>query len=71
MASIAREVGLPWSACRRALPSDHWRAEVQANQDALIAAGHWGVPTLRLADTVVWGQDRFWVLEQAMQQLKR
>lgn len=44
-------------------------AEVAANQAALEAAGHWGVPTLVFNDEPFFGQDRvelaLWRMEQA------
>ncbi len=68
---ITDRVGLPWGACRDALSDEAWRDEVEANRVALTEAGHWGVPILRYiaagCETTVWGQDRFWVLEQAIQ----
>ena len=43
-------------------------AEIEANQDALEAAGHWGVPTLVFEGEPFFGQDRFdmakWRMEQ-------
>ncbi len=43
-------------------------AEIAANQDALAAAGHWGVPTLVFAGEPFFGQDRIdmakWRMEQ-------
>ena len=43
-------------------------AEIAANQDALEAAGHWGVPTLVIDGEPFFGQDRIdtakWRLEQ-------
>ena len=43
-------------------------AEITANQDALEAAGHWGVPTLVIDGEPFFGQDRIgtakWRLEQ-------
>jgi len=48
--------------------ADALDAEVAANQDALEAAGHWGVPTLVFDGEPFFGQDRFdmakWRLEQ-------
>lgn len=68
---ITDHVGLPWDACQAALNDASWREEVEANRQALTDAGHWGVPILRYtageSETTVWGQDRFWVLEQAIQ----
>lgn len=69
MERIATAAGLPWSACNSALGSDHWRPEVEANRAVLQAAGHWGVPVLRCGESIVWGQDRFWVLDRALQRL--
>ncbi|WP_432200282.1 2-hydroxychromene-2-carboxylate isomerase [Erythrobacter sp. W53] len=44
-------------------------AEIAANQDALEAAGHWGVPTLVFNGEPFFGQDRIdmakWRMEQA------
>ena len=44
-------------------------AEVAANQAALEAAGHWGVPTLVFQGEPFFGQDRIdlalWRMEQA------
>ena len=44
-------------------------AEIAANQDALEAAGHWGVPTLVFDGEPFFGQDRIemarWRMEQA------
>ena len=37
-------------------------AEIEANQDAHRAAGHWGVPTMVFEDEPFFGQDRFEVL---------
>ncbi|MGH1347127.1 MAG: DsbA family protein [Nannocystales bacterium] len=66
---IATNAGLPWAPCRAAMRGDHWRAEVEANRSTLLDAGQWGVPVLRCGESVVWGQDRFWVLDRALQEL--
>ncbi|MCR9163153.1 MAG: DsbA family protein [Nannocystaceae bacterium] len=66
LARITERAGLPWDQCARALPEKGWRDEVEANRQALLDAGHWGVPVIRYGDTTVWGQDRFWVLERAL-----
>ncbi|MEM9086958.1 MAG: DsbA family protein [Pseudomonadota bacterium] len=48
--------------------ADGLDAEIEANQDALEAAGHWGVPTLVFEGEPFFGQDRFdmakWRMEQ-------
>lgn len=49
--------------------ADRLDAELAANQAALEAAGHWGVPTLVFAGEPFFGQDRidvaFWRMKQA------
>lgn len=68
---ITDRAGLPWDACVRSLGDERWRDEVEANRVALADAGHWGVPIIRYGDTTVWGQDRFWVLEAALEDHRR
>lgn len=68
MERITAAAGLPWTACSTALRSEHWREEVEENRALLREAGHWGVPVLRCGQTVVWGQDRLWVLDRALRQ---
>lgn len=43
-------------------------AEIAANQDALEAAGHWGVPTLVFEGEPFFGQDRIEMAEWRMQE---
>jgi 2-hydroxychromene-2-carboxylate isomerase len=43
---------------------------MEANVQDMLAAGSWGVPTLRLMASagdppfIVWGQDRIWLIEE-------
>ena len=59
---VTGKTGLFWPEAKAALQSDDWRDEVEANREALMEAGSWGVPTLKLDDFVIWGQDRLWLL---------
>jgi 2-hydroxychromene-2-carboxylate isomerase len=43
-------------------------AEIAANQAALEAAGHWGVPTLVFEDEPFFGQDRIDIVLWRLQQ---
>jgi 2-hydroxychromene-2-carboxylate isomerase len=47
---------------------DHYRAAIDANQEAQRAAGHYGVPLMALEGEPFFGQDRFdqlvWRLKQ-------
>ena len=47
-------------------PPDDWRAEADANREALLAMGLWGVPCFRIGELALWGQDRLDVLDAAL-----
>ena len=70
---IVERAGLRWAEAKPHLDNRDWEAEFEANVQAMIAAGSWGVPTLRLlgsaagdSDFTVWGQDRIWLIEEAI-----
>ncbi len=67
---IVERAGLNWPAAKDILASAsndaHWRATAEENRLALFALGLWGVPSFRYEQTSAWGQDRFWVIEQAL-----
>jgi 2-hydroxychromene-2-carboxylate isomerase len=63
---IVERAGLRWAEARRALDDETWRATAQHNRDELFALGLWGVPSFRVGDTAVWGQDRLWSVQQAL-----
>ncbi|ABG39638.1 DSBA oxidoreductase [Paraglaciecola sp. T6c] len=67
MRIIAQRSGLEWEEAKKELRSQSWRKDVEANMDELNALGLWGVPCFRFQDTVTWGQDRLWVIDQAIQ----
>lgn len=58
--SAATKAGLDWDALVSTAQkdADALDAEIVANQNALEAAGHWGVPTLVLDGEPFFGQDR-------------
>lgn len=63
---IVEQAGLDWAAARPLIGNDGWRAEAEANRQELLSLGHWGVPSFRVGDTAVWGQDRLWVIDAAL-----
>jgi len=67
---IVERAGLNWTAAKDILRSQsnetHWRAIAEENRQALFALGLWGVPSFRYENTWAWGQDRFWVIEDAL-----
>lgn len=66
LSHIVTEAGLYWGVAKSRLSNDDWREEAEANRLDLLALGHWGVPCFVCEGTVVWGQDRLWVIEQAL-----
>lgn len=68
--TVVEQAGLAWSEARAHLDRDDaWRAELEANREALLALGLWGVPSYCLRDATgavvfaTWGQDRLWLVE--------
>ena len=62
-------MNLDLSIARRLLAAfDDVLAEIAANQSALEAAGHWGVPTLVFDNEPFFGQDRIELALWRMQQ---
>ena len=51
---------------RLALKHEGWRDTAERNREALFGLGLWGVPSFAVGDTAVWGQDRLWLIEQAL-----
>ena len=66
MEEVAESAGLSWAELEPALESEDWKDAVEDNGEALAEAGMWGVPTFRLGNFVVWGQDRIWLLARAL-----
>ena len=62
MRKVTGRTGLFWPDVVDAMERDDWREKIVANREAMMESGSWGVPTLRLGDFVVWGQDRDWLL---------
>jgi 2-hydroxychromene-2-carboxylate isomerase len=44
------------------MQDDGWQRIAETNRESMMESGCWGVPTMRLGDFVVWGQDRDWLL---------
>lgn len=65
---IAERAGLSWSDAQAAMKDDAWRRTAEANRVEMLGLGLWGVPSFRVGDTAVWGQDRLWAVQQALLQ---
>lgn len=58
--------GLSWQDAQPFLDTQDWRDEAEANRLEMMELGMWGVPCFRVGDTATWGQDRLWVIEEAL-----
>ena len=66
---IVETAGLKWTSARSHLSDTDWRAEAEANRREMTGLGLWGVPSFRVGDVAVWGQDRLWVIEAELKRL--
>lgn len=64
--TMAERAGLPWSEMKPLLGTDDWRDEAEANQEEMFKYGLWGVPSFRVGEIATWGQDRLWLIEDAL-----
>lgn len=61
--------GLFWPDVIIALQQDDWRPAVDANRESMMESGCWGIPTMRVGEFAVWGQDRDWMLVRHLEDL--
>lgn len=66
---IIERSGLNWAEAKTHLGSDDWRDEAEANRAEMMDYGIWGVPSFRVDDTLTWGQDRLWVIEDKLKSM--
>ena len=63
MKRIVTAAGLDWTETRIMIDNDDWRAEAEANRSEMLDLGLWGVPSFRVGNDAVWGQDRIWAVD--------
>ena len=69
MRKVTGRTGLFWPDAEAAMQDDDWRESIDANRDDMLSSGSWGVPTIRMGDSVFWGQDRDWMLVRHLEEL--
>ena len=70
LGNLLNRAGLNLTSAKQWLTKPEWRAQAEENQIELERLGLWGVPTLVCDNTVVWGQDRLWIIEDAIKNYK-
>ena len=68
MKKIVENAGLSWQEAKLHLTNTDWKEEITANQADIYQKGSWGVPVFRYKDIQVWGQDRLFIVEEAIRQ---
>ena len=63
---ITERAGLSWAEMKPLLRTDDWRAVEERNQAEMLNHDLWGVPSFRVGTIAAWGQDRLWVIEDAL-----
>lgn len=69
MQIVAKRAGLFWPDVQQAIEKGDWREKVEANRKALTEMGLWGVPSFRIGETALWGQDRDWLLARKIEDM--
>ncbi len=64
--TLTDRAGLAWADVQKALDDEAWRTTAKANREELFSLGLWGVPCYRVGNTMVWGQDRLWAIQEAL-----
>lgn len=63
---VLKKSGLSNDIAEKSLASDVDISYAERNREALFDLGLWGVPSFQLGNLAVWGQDRVWLLEEAL-----
>ncbi len=63
---ITERAGLDWDEMKQLRGQDLWRETEDRNQAEMLSYDVWGVPSFRMGDVAAWGQDRLWVIEDAL-----
>jgi 2-hydroxychromene-2-carboxylate isomerase len=63
---IATRAGMTWATAKKALKNPAWRSQAEQHRAEMFDLGLWGVPSFRVGNTSVWGQDRLWAVQDAL-----
>ena len=64
---VVERSGLNWQTAQSFLTKNTWRERAETNRQEMLAQGIWGVPTFRLGELSLWGQDRIDYLERFLE----
>jgi len=69
MEHIAERSGLFWPDVKAALTLEDWREGAEVNRKVMTEAGVWGVPSFKIGELALWGQDRDWLLARMIEDM--
>ena len=69
MEHVAEHSGLFWPEVKASLTLDDWRSSVEENRQVMTDAGVWGVPSFKIGELALWGQDRDWLLARMIEDM--
>jgi 2-hydroxychromene-2-carboxylate isomerase len=58
-----------WPEVKVALTLDDWRSKVEEHRQIMTEAGVWGVPSFKIGEIALWGQDRDWLLTRMIEDM--
>lgn len=64
--TIVTRAGLDWKTARPLIGNEDWKPVAEANRAEMMELGLWGVPSFRVGDVSAWGQDRLWLIGEAL-----
>lgn len=64
--NLCKRAGIDWAEARNWLDDPSWRVVVEANRREMFDLSLWGVPSFRFGTVSAWGQDRLWLIENAI-----
>ncbi len=59
-------LGISWQKALEYQSGDAWKKQAEANRVEMQSLGCWGVPTFKIGNKIVWGQDRFWWVAETL-----
>ncbi len=66
---MSERAGINWLDVKAGLGDSAWRTQVERNRNRLTQLGLWGVPSFKVGELAVWGQDRLWLVEAELKRI--
>jgi 2-hydroxychromene-2-carboxylate isomerase len=66
LVKIVGRAGLDWRDAKTRLYDESWREMAEKNREDMFDLGLWGVPSFRVGNLAVWGEDRLWQIEREL-----